>query len=330
MFNIFKKTKKKFVLCKTNMKAVDDEYGNPVIVYQIRARVDILVNGRRIHASEFGGYVRCEENLSHEGNCWISEGSIVASPDALITGDACVEGDVTIIHGSRISGEAHINNAIISNSIISGEVLITNSDVDQCVLSDQVQVLDNSKLFGATIGGQSVLTNTVITEGRNTTISGLSHITNVNFTGSRAFERIDIHDTHISNTSVSHQPVIIKGLYRDIVATDNHIQIGCEQRSYVSWNKWLTSDEVISFERDAPYIQALMPVIKGIIVSHDNFRYIKKAFRGRFKMPRISGMKRAPELTADDIVGVQPMTAPVGTVFSLNFSFDTDDTSLSG
>ena len=45
-----------------------------VILYRIKALVDIP---NIVKAGELGGYIESEENLSHEGNCWVSDDAYV-------------------------------------------------------------------------------------------------------------------------------------------------------------------------------------------------------------------------------------------------------------
>ena len=44
-----------------------------------------------IKAGELGGYIEKEENLSHEGNCWVSDGAAVYG-NARVYGDAKIYG----------------------------------------------------------------------------------------------------------------------------------------------------------------------------------------------------------------------------------------------
>ena len=45
-----------------------------VILYRIKALVDIP---NIVKAGELGGYIESEENLSHEGNCWVGDDAYV-------------------------------------------------------------------------------------------------------------------------------------------------------------------------------------------------------------------------------------------------------------
>ena len=51
-----------------------------------------------IKAGELGGYIEKEENLSHEGNCWVSDGAVVY-------GNARVFGEAEICRNTEIKGK---------------------------------------------------------------------------------------------------------------------------------------------------------------------------------------------------------------------------------
>ena len=72
-----------------------------------------------IKAGELGGYIEKEENLSHEGNCWVSDGAAVYGnarvfDDARVFGAAeihdyaWVYGDAKIYGAAKVYGEAEI------------------------------------------------------------------------------------------------------------------------------------------------------------------------------------------------------------------------------
>ena len=55
-------------------------------------RIKALVSFGDVSAGELGGFVEKEENLSNNGNAWVS-GNARVSGDALVYGDARVYGD---------------------------------------------------------------------------------------------------------------------------------------------------------------------------------------------------------------------------------------------
>lgn len=87
-------------------------------LYQIY-RTQFLDIGEGFLLTERGGYVESEDNLSHEGNCWIEEGCCVYG-NAKVEGNALIKCDEdsnpTILRG-RITVK---DNAIIVSSILQG------------------------------------------------------------------------------------------------------------------------------------------------------------------------------------------------------------------
>ena len=67
-------------------------------IFQIRALVD-LKNG--VKAGELGGWIEKEENLSHNGNAWVS-GKAQVYGDAQVSGNAWVYGDAEIYSSSHV------------------------------------------------------------------------------------------------------------------------------------------------------------------------------------------------------------------------------------
>ena len=66
-------------------------------LYGIRALRDFS----DVKAGDFGGYIRKEDNLSHEGNCWVYD-------DAYVFGSAVVCGNAAISENSWISGTSRV------------------------------------------------------------------------------------------------------------------------------------------------------------------------------------------------------------------------------
>lgn len=91
-------------------------------LYRIRALKDfVLINDVTMHKGDFGGYVQSEENLSQEGNCWVS-------------GDACVYGDARVYDNARVFGDA----CVYGNAWVYGEAMV----------SGHARVFENANVYG--------------------------------------------------------------------------------------------------------------------------------------------------------------------------------------
>ena len=66
---------------------------NGKIIKQIRA----LRSFGNIKKNSIGGWIESESNLSHEGNCWITDGCIVCG-DTKVTGDIIVRNYLRFLH----------------------------------------------------------------------------------------------------------------------------------------------------------------------------------------------------------------------------------------
>jgi hypothetical protein len=61
--------------------------------------------GRRLHEIKrlsdglIGGYIECERNLSHDGDCFVYD-------DAIVSGNAQVYGNATVFGNAKVSGNA--------------------------------------------------------------------------------------------------------------------------------------------------------------------------------------------------------------------------------
>ena len=67
-------------------------------------RIIAIRNFGDVKKGDIGGYIEKEENLSHEGLCWVYD-------NAWVYGDALVSGDARVYGSARVYG-----NAIVSDN----------------------------------------------------------------------------------------------------------------------------------------------------------------------------------------------------------------------
>ena len=70
------------------------EVGGPVL-----KRIRLLRDIGGFKSGDVGGWIESEDNLSHEGNCWVYE-------SARVFGEACVSGEALVSGAARVSGSA--------------------------------------------------------------------------------------------------------------------------------------------------------------------------------------------------------------------------------
>ena len=114
-------------------------------------------NFGNVKKGDFGGFIQSEENLSHEGNCWVSQNAGVASKakvyeDALvgnnakIYGQAQVYGRAMIFENAKVGDEAQVyGRAIISgNAAVVYEAHVT----DSAICMNNAFISGNAKVCG--------------------------------------------------------------------------------------------------------------------------------------------------------------------------------------
>jgi carbonic anhydrase/acetyltransferase-like protein (isoleucine patch superfamily) len=120
-----------------------------------------------------GGFVQSEENLSHNGNCWIHGDSKVYD-NAKVCENATIYDEVKVFHKSLVRGNAQVYNTT--------QVL------------DSAEIRDNARIFGNSL----IYMNSQI--GGNVTIDGNYHISlanklfgNILITGKGTLRNLDLN-----------------------------------------------------------------------------------------------------------------------------------------
>lgn len=94
-------------------------------------RVKALRNFGLVTKGDIGGYIEKEDNLSHEGNCWVYDNAKVLH-NARVYGNAVLHSNARVLHEAQVYGYA--------------------------VLTDNVTVCDHAKIFGdANVGRDAVI-----------------------------------------------------------------------------------------------------------------------------------------------------------------------------
>ena len=114
----------------------DDTYTrNGHTRYRIRALKDF----GKIKAGDLGGYVESEDNLSHEGTCWVHN-------DACILENAKVYGDAQVYGEARVYGNAQVfENARICEY---AEVFERAKVYGKAIVSSEAWIGGNAKVYG--------------------------------------------------------------------------------------------------------------------------------------------------------------------------------------
>lgn len=126
-------------------------------------RIVALRDFGHVRKGDIGGYIEKEENLSHEGLCWVYDNGMVYD-NAVVSGNATVHdyasvhenakvhGDASICNKSHIKGFAKVfgeamtgDNAIVSgNAMVHGKAFISN----KARIYGEARVCGNAKILG--------------------------------------------------------------------------------------------------------------------------------------------------------------------------------------
>ena len=138
-------------------------------LHQIRALRDLNIRSKRSdtndlrgHAGDIGGWIESEDNLSHEGNCWVDD-------DAKVYGYASIRDDAYVGNEASVSGCNVVgNNArIVDNAIVIGFATVFGN----AFIGGSAIVKGKSKIYGeATIKGMAKVQDSEIYG--NATIAG--------------------------------------------------------------------------------------------------------------------------------------------------------------
>ena len=103
--------------------------GNKIIIpgytlYRIRA----LISFDNVTVGESGGYIESENNLSHDGDCWVSGDAYVCG-NAKVFGNAKVIGDARIFDNAKVYGMARVfrRSHVYGNAQVYGKSWITDN-----------------------------------------------------------------------------------------------------------------------------------------------------------------------------------------------------------
>lgn len=123
-------------------------YNDPV--YRIRALRDF----GNVKKGDIGGYIHCEDNLSHDGNCWVYPDAIVANncvvkDNAIVGGMAILIQNVKVEDDSGVCGYAMVSGTNDFGVTIKGRSKIGDHAVIQCdVIIKDSTILENSNICG--------------------------------------------------------------------------------------------------------------------------------------------------------------------------------------
>jgi carbonic anhydrase/acetyltransferase-like protein (isoleucine patch superfamily) len=171
----------------------------------------ILYRIERLSDSQLGGYIESENNLSQEGDCWVSRNARVYG-NASVYGNAQVYGDAWICGDARV----HENAQVYGNARVYGDAQAYENTVvsENAWVYGDARVHGNARVFGST----SVYGNTRVSG--DARVSGEAQVCG---------------DVRASNPD--HIVNFILPFKYNITVTPDNIAIGCKVRSRKEWLK---------------------------------------------------------------------------------------------
>ena len=108
-------------------------------------RIEALRDFADVEKGDKGGYVESEDNLSHDGNCWVYGNARVCG-DAWVYGDARVYGNAWVYGDARVYGNVRVyGDARVSGNVrVSGDACVSGN---ACVYGN-AHVSGNAKVSG--------------------------------------------------------------------------------------------------------------------------------------------------------------------------------------
>ena len=120
-------------------------------------RIRALTDFDSVKAGDLGGYIQSNENLSHEGNAWVSEDAKVCeraevcdnaevSGDAIVSGSARVCDDAKVYDNAEVWGNAKVsgNATVKDNTEVWGEAEISGN----AIVAEKARVCGTTKVSG--------------------------------------------------------------------------------------------------------------------------------------------------------------------------------------
>lgn len=135
-----------------------EHYGR--MLYRIRAVRDFeSLNGVIIHAGELGGWIEKEDNLSHDGGCWVGDDAAVFDNarvynNGVIVGDAVIYDDARVFNNAFVCDDVKVFNhaKIYGDAELYGDTIVRECAqvFDEVCIHGDVLVCGDAQVYGDT------------------------------------------------------------------------------------------------------------------------------------------------------------------------------------
>ena len=136
-------------------------------LYRIRALKHIQISANlymaNIKPGDLGGYVESEDNLSHEGTCWVNDDAKVYGK-AFVYENACITGNASVFGHAKVYGNAFIGGKSIvrDSAMIHEDAHITG----HALICDLVEVYGDTLINKYAVVSQraKIYDNVIVTD----------------------------------------------------------------------------------------------------------------------------------------------------------------------
>ncbi|RTK93077.1 polymer-forming cytoskeletal protein [Candidatus Saccharibacteria bacterium] len=185
-------------------------------------RIKALTSFSYITKGDLGGYIEKESCLDMSGNAWVSG-------DAQVYGNARVYGDAQVHGNARVYGDARVygNARVYGDAQVYGDAWVYGDARvygDAWVYGD-AQVYGNARVYGdAWVYGDA-----------------------------RVY----------GNAWAKASPIVLTNYCKWILTkTDKHLQVGCAQKTFAEWLKWLDGKEEFETKRGTKEFEKIEKAIR--------------------------------------------------------------------
>jgi len=122
-------------------------------------RIEALISFGSVEAGDKGGFVEKEENISPDGNAWVS-GDARVFGDARVSGNALVSGDAQVFGNARVSVNARVSGdtRVYGDARVSGDARVYGN----------AWVSGNARVYGdARVSGNALVVKPITTATRS-------------------------------------------------------------------------------------------------------------------------------------------------------------------
>lgn len=149
------------------------------LIYRIRALKDF----GDVEAGEMGGFVACEENLSHDGTCWIYGDAMVyhsakVKDNAIVRGYVHVYNESRVMHNAIVEGRARVfghgtvygnarikdNGSVFDHGVVHGFAIVQDNATvrDHGRVCNEGIIKDNAYVSGHIMVSQGTISNSTV------------------------------------------------------------------------------------------------------------------------------------------------------------------------